>query len=243
MRILVVVNDPDLRAARVDALARIEMPAAGACDALRVTLEARALSPDVLLLDGFPTAAAARQALQRARDVTERPPVALLLLPDDATWLRTPLPPDVRPASVLASSGVDDATLAQALASMRLRHAELRESAQAHELRLDLRSREVTNERGKARLTAPEATLLQALLDQPTTVLRLEDLARVLYGHPLSDPRSRTAIHGHMTALRTKLGQIGAQDQVEAIRTLGYRLVEVRRRGPPARPSRPRPPG
>jgi DNA-binding response OmpR family regulator len=238
MRVLVVADDETRRASRLAALERIETPAVGGVTVARVAAEVRATSPDVVLIDGLGSTEA-RQVLERARRAAERPLAALLLLAEGMTWLRTPLPPDLLPAAVLASAGVEDRELQRALASLQAGGVPSGSLA-AHELRLDPRALEASNARGSAPLTPSEAKVLEALMVRPSTVVRIEEIARSLYGNPLSDPRTRATIHGHVATLRRKLATIGADGQVEALRAVGYRLVERRGRAMP--PARPRPP-
>lgn len=241
MRILVVAEDEARRKTRIAALQRLELVVVGATGVARLAAEVRATTPDVLLVDGLDSAGV-RQALERARRASERPLAAVLLLAEGMTWLRTPLPPDLQPAVVLASAGLDDRALARAVASLAADGSVDPEAVVAHALRLEPRALEVTSGQGSVRLTPSEATVLRALLDQPSSVVRVDEIARALYGHRLSDPRTRAAVHGHVSTLRRKLATIGAGDQVEAIRSVGYRLVELReRRASP--PARPRPPG
>lgn len=234
MRVLVVCDDEARRALRTSALGRLEHDVAGACSLARVAVDARAANPDVLLVDGTATAQEARQAVERARRALERPVGALLLMPEGATWLRVPLPPDVRPAVVLASDGVDDASLRRGLEQLRTVAKVPSGSIAVYGVTLDRRSHEARANDLRVVLTPSEAAVFTAMLEQPSQVVRHEELARALYGRVLSDPRTRAAIRGHVASLRAKLDTIGVGAQLEGLRSIGYRFVE--RRG------RPRPP-
>lgn len=235
MRILVACNDAERRALRVSALERLDMPAVGACGLARVALDARAARPDVLLVDGVATAQEARGALERARNAVERPLSALLLMPEGATWLRVPLPPDVRPAVVLPSDGVDDASLRRGLEQLRTVARVPVGSVSAYGLSLDRRSHEARANDQRVVLTPSEASLLVALLEQPSRVIRHDELARALYGRALTDPRTKSTVRGHIATLRAKLDTLGVGEQLQGLRGIGYRFME--------RPGRPRPPG
>lgn len=233
MRVLVVCDDEARRAERLGALGRIGMEPVGGSSLVRVGLEVRSANPDVLLLDGV-TAQEARAALERARNAAERTLGAILLMPADATWLRVPLPLDIRPAVVLSSAEADDAALARALARMRSAARVPTGTVAAHGVTLDLRSREVRANDARAVLTTEEAALIRALLAEPSRVVRFEVLAQALTGRARSDPRTKAMVAGHMESLKTRLEPLGVADQLQPMRDLGYRFVE--------RKGRPRPP-
>lgn len=234
MRVLVVCDDEPRRAAHLSALERIGMEPVGGSTLVRVGLEVRSANPDVLVLDGVTTAQDVRVALERARNAVERPLGAVLFMPSDATWLRVPLPLDVRPAVVIASEGVDDTTLRRALERLRSVARVPTGSVAAHGVTLDLRSREVRANDSRAVLTTEEAALLRALLTDQSRVVRYEVLAQALTGRALSDPRTKATISGHMASLQNRLEALGVADQLQGLRDLGYRFVE--------RKGRPRPP-
>jgi len=234
VRVLVVCDD-ELRAAeRLSALARIDMEPVGACSLARAGLDARAARPDVLLVDGVSSAQEARGALERARKGLDRPVGALLLMPADATWLRVPLPLDVRPAVVLPSEAVDDAALRRGLQQLRTVARVPTGSLSVYGVTLDLRSHEVRANDSRAVLTADEATVLATMLREPSRVVRYEEFAQALYGRSLSDPRTKAAVIAHVATLGARLEPLGVAKQLEALRGLGYRFVE--------RKGRPRPP-
>lgn len=234
MRVLVVCDDEARRAERLSALGRIGMEPVGGSSVVRVGVEVRGANPDVLLIDGVTTAHEARTALERARNAAERALGALLLLPADATWLRIPLPLDVRPAVVLASDGVDDVTLRRALERLRPAARIPTGTVAAHGVTLDLRSREVRANDSRAVLTTEEAVLLRSLLSEPSRVVRFEVLAQALTGRALGDPRTKATVAVHMDSLKGRLEPLRVADQLQAMRDLGYRFVE--------RKGRPRPP-
>lgn len=234
MRLLVVCEDEARRNLRLSALERLEMEPVGGTTLTRVGLDARAAKPDVLLIDGVATGQEARLALERARRALERPVGALLLMPTGATWLRVPLPLDVRPAVVLASDEVDDATLRRGLEQLRGVARVPTGSVAVYGLSLDRRSHEVRAYDQRTVLTPDEAAVLTALMERPSQVIRQEDLARALYGRVLSDPRTKSAIRNHIESLRAKLDTLGVGEQLEGLRSVGYRFVE--------RKGRPRPP-
>ena len=234
MRVLVACDDEGLRRARVEALVRLEMESVTSCPLARVHLDARTANPDLILVDGIANGTEARQAIDRARQVVGRAIGALVLLPDGATWLRVPLPRDVRPAVVLPSASADDGALRKALDQLRVDAKVPVGSIAVYGITLDRRSREVRANDLRARLTAEEASLLIELMEHPAQIVRRDQLARALVGRPLSDPRTRAMVEEHAHKLRAKLEGVAVAEQMQAVRDVGFRLVE--RRG------RPRPP-
>jgi DNA-binding response OmpR family regulator len=236
MRVLVATDDERLRSARVEALQRLEYEVAGACGLVRLASEVRALQPDVLLLDGLEGAEDARSALRRARGATQRRLGALLLLREGATWLRVPLPRDAQPAAVLRSAGLEDAALRRALEQVRATAGVKAGTVRGYDVTLDRRSREAWTDFGRTRLTEAEAIVLEVLLERPSEIVRHDDLARALHGRVLTDSRTRAAIDGQVASLRKRLEPLQVADQLQAVRTAGYRFVERRRpRIPPRR--------
>ena len=234
MRVLVACDDEELRRDRVDALVRLEMESVSSCGLARVHLDARTANPDLILVDGVANGTEARQAIDRARQSAGKAIGALVLLPEGATWLRVPLPPDVRPAVVLPSATVDDGALRKALDQLRVDAKVPVGSIAVYGITLDRRSREVRANDLRARLTSEEASLLVTLMEHPARVVRRDELARALVGRALTDPRTRAAVEEHMQRLRAKLESIAVAEQLQPLRDVGFRLVE--RRG------RPRPP-
>lgn len=234
MRVLVACDDEELRRDRVDALVRLEMESVSSCGLARVHLDARTANPDLILVDGVANGTEARQAIDRARQSAGKAIGALVLLPEGATWLRVPLPSDVRPAVVLPSATVDDGALRKALDQLRVDAKVPVGSIAVYGITLDRRSREVRANDLRARLTSEEASLLVTLMEHPAQVVRRDELARALVGRALTDPRTRAAVEEHMQRLRAKLESIAVAEQLQPLRDVGFRLVE--RRG------RPRPP-
>lgn len=234
MRVLVVCDDEARRNLRLSALQRLEMEPVGGSTLARVALDARAAKPDVLLIDGVTTGQEARLAVERARRALERPVGALLLMPAGATWLRVPLPLDVRPAVVLASDEADDGALRRGLEQLRSVARVPTGSIAVYGLSLNRRSHEALAYDQRTVLTPSEAAVLTALMERPSQVIRHEDIARALYGRALSDPRTKSAIRAHIESLRGKLDTLGVGEQLEGLRSVGYRFVE--------RKGRPRPP-
>src|SRR5690606_32569517 len=145
--------------------------------------------------------------------------------PSDATWLRVPLPLDVRPAVVMASDAVDDASLRRGLEQLRSVARVPTGSVSVYGLTLDLRTHEARANDARVILKAEQAQVLATLMAHPSQVVRHEEFARALHGRVLNDPRSRAAIDGHVATLRERLEPLGVAKQLEALRNIGFRFV------------------
>lgn len=104
MRVLVVAEDAEVRAARARDLERAGHETCAASDAAYVAARVRAERPDALLVVAPGATSAIRQLLSRARSAAEASVPALLLLDGGLVWLRASLPADLAPATVLAAS-------------------------------------------------------------------------------------------------------------------------------------------
>ena len=97
---------------------------------------------------------------------------------------------------------------------------------------LSLHKLDLTGPTGTVRLTATEATLLQAFSQSQDTRLDFAQVAQCL-GVPMSEEQ-KANIQVRMVRLRKKLHVAGAQGAViEAIRNVGYQFfdeLEVRKR-------------
>ncbi len=87
------------------------------------------------------------------------------------------------------------------------------------DLRLDLRTRRVTNGEVTVDVTAKEFALLELLMRHPDQVLSREQILSQVWGY-FFDPTSNV-VNVFISALRRKLGD----DVVETVRGLGYRIT------------------
>ena len=99
-------------------------------------------------------------------------------------------------------------------------HLQIRQNAVLSLHKLDL-----TGPAGTVRLTATEATLLQAFTQSPDARLAFEQVAQCM-GIVLSDEQ-KSNIQVRMVRLRKKLHEAGAEGAViEAIRNVGYQFFD-----------------
>lgn len=90
---------------------------------------------------------------------------------------------------------------------------------------LTLHKLDLTGPSGSVRITATEATLLQAFAQSPDARLDFDQVAQCM-GVPMSDAQ-KSNIQVRMVRLRKKLHEAGAQGAViEAIRNVGYQFFD-----------------
>lgn len=90
---------------------------------------------------------------------------------------------------------------------------------------LTLYKLDLTGPSGSVRITATEATLLQAFAQSPDARLGFEQVAQCL-GVPMSEAQ-KSNIQVRMVRLRKKLHEAGAEGAViEAIRNVGYQFFD-----------------
>ncbi len=90
---------------------------------------------------------------------------------------------------------------------------------------LTLYKLDLTGPSGSVRITATEATLLQAFAQSPDARLGFEQVAQCL-GVPMSEAQ-KSNIQVRMVRLRKKLHEVGAEGAViEAIRNVGYQFFD-----------------
>lgn len=90
---------------------------------------------------------------------------------------------------------------------------------------LTLHKLDLTGPSGSVRITATEATLLQAFAQSPDARLDFDQVAQCM-GVPMSEAQ-KSNIQVRMVRLRKKLHEAGAEGAViEAIRNVGYQFFD-----------------
>jgi two-component system, OmpR family, response regulator len=97
---------------------------------------------------------------------------------------------------------------------------------EADDLRLDLRTRRVTRGGQDIQLTAREFELLAYLMRHPDQVLSREQILNAVWGFDF-DPGTKV-LEVYIGYLRRKLAEAGAQDPIQTVRNVGYRLHVLR---------------
>ena len=235
MRVLIVAHE----AARRDALTA-HVRAAGhevctSCAPEQLTVEVqRALADglEAVVLDVGADQAALRRAIDRARHAAETPLPVLVLLPEHSTWLRDAPPRELLPAIVIFARGAAAAALAGGFERMGARpplgrggDASPAPPVAGGLLSFERTRREVSGSGGGIRVTASEASILEALLAGDGAIVTHEDLAEALWGRAIADRHSRAAIRSHVYTLRRKLREVGLEAAVISLLGVGYSLA------------------
>ena len=117
-------------------------------------------------------------------------------------------------------------SLEELLARVRaqLRSPSQRESSvlEVADIRMDLRTRRVERDGNEVKLTAREFEVLAYLMRHPDQVLSREQILNAVWGFDF-DPGTKV-LEVYIGYLRRKLGDGAAEDPIETVRNVGYRL-------------------
>jgi two-component system response regulator MprA len=223
-RLLVVEDDPQVRAMLTRALRYEGFEVAAACDGAEALAALRASPPDLLLLDLLLPDADGVDLCGRLRDAGDPVPILMLTARDTVTD---------RVAGFEA--GADDYLVkpfstAELVARVRalLRRARDRPPAtmrRVGDLALDPSTHEVRRGARVVSLTRREFDLLALLLDNPGTVLARERLLTEAWG--FQSPVETNAIDVYVGYLRRKLEEGGEPRLIHTVRGVGYVLREA----------------
>ncbi len=223
-RLLVVEDDPQVRAMLTRALRYEGFEVAAACDGAEAMAALRASPPDLLLLDLLLPDADGVDLCGRLRDAGDPVPILMLTARDTVTD---------RVAGFEA--GADDYLVkpfstAELVARVRalLRRARDRPPAtmrRVGDLALDPATHEVRRGPRVVSLTRREFDLLALLLDNPGTVLDRERLLTEAWG--FQSPVETNAIDVYVGYLRRKLEEGGEPRLIHTVRGVGYVLREA----------------
>ncbi len=207
-------------------LAQAGVPVAGVISPAQAPLRLRSIRPSLLVLVLPQEGDEARATIERCRSAAECAVPAVLILWPSSPWLYAPLPADLEPAVAL------DATKATAVDLVRVSRVLAGEDEEAARLEsagliLDVIERRLRGPAGVTFLTPSECTLLATLMPRPHDVVRVEEVARALWGTPFSDTHTRAAVRTHLYTLRRKLASVGAPDAVRSVTGVGYRFRDV----------------
>lgn len=221
--LLLIGRDPAALDAWRLGLAQAGVPVAGMTSPLEAPLRLRTARPSMLVVVEPWNTDEAREAIGRCRAAAESPlPVILVLW--SSPWLHGPLPADLAPAAALDASKATAVDLVRA-ARLLVGGGEAVQ-IEGGGLALDPLERRLRGPGGDVFLTPSEATLMGLILGRPQDVVRVEDVARALWGTPVDGAHERAAIRTHLHTLRRKLTSVGAGDAIRSVPGVGYRLSE-----------------
>ena len=229
MRVLVIADDAEVRAACAGHLDRAGHEVSATSEAARATERVRSTRPEALLVVASGATSALRLLLGRLRDAAEAPLPALLLLDAASLWLRAPLPADLAPAVAIAARDADAPRITAALAALLDGAPRVTSTALGgvtfERVRRRLIAGNASGAPAEVGLTPSEAAVLGLLVAQPGAFVAAGDIAHALWGTPLADRYARGAIQTHVHTLRGKLGAAGFLGAVESKTGVGYRLT------------------
>lgn len=219
-RLLVVAEDPRVRAGIARALARQGFEVAGAGDEAAATAALRGSDIDLLLIDPDLPGAGGAELCRRLREAGRRVPIVVVSADADA---------DARVASLEA--GADDHVAApfsppELVARVRalLRRSRARAAPGRRryaDLELDPDTRDVRRAGRAVELTPREFDLLRLLLDRCETAMTREEMIAGAWGETSASP---TAIDVYVGYLRRKLEDAGEARLIQTVRGVGYAL-------------------
>lgn len=223
-RLLVVEDDPQVRAMLTRALRYEGFEVRSACDGAEAMAELRAAPPDLMLLDLLLPDADGVELSRRLRADGDPLPILMLTARDTVTD---------RVAGFEA--GADDYLVkpfstAELVARVRalLRRARERPQPAARrigDLELDPATHEVRRGDRLVRLTRREFDLLAVFLANPGTVLARDRLLTDAWG--FESPVETNAIDVYVGYLRRKLEEGGEPRLIQTVRGVGYVLREA----------------
>jgi two-component system, OmpR family, response regulator MprA len=223
-RLLVVEDDPQVRAMLTRALRYEGFEVAAACDGAEAMASLRSSRPDLLLLDLLLPDADGVDLCGRLRADGDPLPILMLTARDTVSD---------RVAGFEA--GADDYLVkpfstAELVARVRalLRRARDRPPPSARrvgDLQLDASTHEVRRGGRPVRLTRREFDLLALFLDHPGTVLARERLLTEAWGY--HSPVETNAVDVYVGYLRRKLEEGGEPRVIHTVRGVGYVLREA----------------
>jgi two-component system, OmpR family, response regulator MprA len=223
-RLLVVEDDPQIRAMLTRALRYEGFDVEAACDGAEAMAALRASPPDLLLLDLLLPDADGVELSRRLREDGDLVPILMLTARDTETDRLEGF-----------EAGADDYLVkpfstAELVARVRalLRRARDRPAPATRrlgDLELDASSHDVRRGTRTLRLTRREFDLLAVFLDHPGTVLARERLLTEAWG--FLSPVETNAIDVYVGYLRRKLEEGGERRLIHTVRGVGYVLREA----------------
>jgi two-component system response regulator MprA len=228
-RLLVVEDDPQVRAMLTRALGYEGFEVAAAADAGSALAELRAARPDLMLLDLLLPDRDGVDVCRQLREAGDHVPILMLTARDTVSD---------RVAGLEA--GADDYLVkpfstAELVARIRALLRRHRDRTKAPERRLgglvlDGATREVSRDGRRLRLTRREFDLLALFLDNPGAVLPRERLLTDAWGY--ESTVETNSVDVYVGYLRRKLEEDGEPRLIHTVRGVGYVLREARE--PPA---------
>ncbi|WP_369208268.1 response regulator transcription factor [Streptomyces sp. PU-14G] len=228
--VLVVDDEPAVRDALRRSLSFEGYTTVLACDGAEALDQVAAHQPDLVVLDVLMPRMDGLTAARRLRSTGQRVPILMLTARDTVGDRVTGL--DAGADDYLVKPFELDELLARVRALLR-RSSYAREQAHADateepetlsfaDLRMDLRTREVTRGGRPVELTRTEYTLLEMFLAHPRQVLTREQILKAVWGFDFEP--SSNSLDVYVMYLRRKTEAGGEPRLVHTVRGVGYVL-------------------
>jgi phosphate regulon transcriptional regulator PhoB len=221
--ILVVEDEPDIRALVVLHLEREGFrcrTAASGPDALR---EAKARRPDLIVLDLMLPGLGGLEVCRRLRSDRETAGVPIIMLTAKADEVDRVVGLELGADDYVVKPFSPKELVARARAVLRrARPVEGASVLSAGPLSLDAARHVVTLDGHALVLTPKEFDLLHALLEAAGRVLSREHLLNHVWGYARADEIESRTVDVHIRRLRAKLGDVG--NRIATVKSVGYRF-------------------
>ena len=223
-RLLVVEDDPQVRAMLTRALRYEGFEVAAASDGAEAMAALRSSRPDLLLLDLLLPDADGVELCGRLRDEGDIVPILMLTARDTVSDRVAGLEAGADDYLVKPFSTAELVARVRALLR-RARDRPAPTTRRVGDLELDATTHEVRRGGRTLRLTRREFDLLALFLDHPGTVLARERLLTEAWGY--HSPVETNAIDVYVGYLRRKLEEGGEPRVIHTVRGVGYVLREA----------------
>ncbi|NJL52912.1 MAG: response regulator transcription factor [Hydrococcus sp. SU_1_0] len=178
---------------------------------------------DVILLDVMLPDLDGISFCQQLRAKGDRTPVLMLTAHDSSTNKVTGL--DAGADDYLVKPYNFDELLARIRALLRRGNLAFTPMMEWGNLRLNPSSYEVTYHGQLLRATSKEYAILELFLRNPYRIFSSDALLDRLWS--FDEPPLKNTVRAHIKSLRRKLREVGAEDLIETVYGLGYRLREI----------------
>ena len=223
-RLLVVEDDPQVRAMLTRALRYEGFEVAAACDGAEAMASLRSSRPDLLLLDLLLPDADGVDLCERLRADGDPLPILMLTARDTVSDRVAGFEAGADDYLVKPFSTAELVARVRALLR-RARHRPPPSARRVGDLQLDASTHEVRRGGRPVRLTRREFDLLALFLNHPGTVLDRERLLTEAWGY--HSAVETNAIDVYVGYLRRKLEEAGEPRVIHTVRGVGYVLREA----------------
>ena len=221
--VLVVEDEPDIRALIVHHLTRDGFRCRIAADGLEALAQLRASAPDLVMLDLMLPGIDGLEVTRRLRAEPAWAALPIIMLTAKADEVDRVVGLELGADDYVAKPFSPKELLARVRAVLRrARPADDRRALAGGEIALDPGRHRVTVAGTPVELTPKEFDLLHALMASGGRVLSREHLLNRVWGYARADEIESRTVDVHVRRLRAKLGAAGRR--IATVKSLGYRF-------------------